>query len=119
MKRFHVEFRLTDEQFAELERKAKAFGFFRAGDEIRRLVHQRVNCPQEANNPAAIGEPPEDCDLRIVRIPVENYRELAYYVDQKKLSSVPVFAAFAMQQYMSRNRLTEAQTARFEKSIED
>jgi len=43
-----------------------------------------------------------DEDRREVRIPLGNYREIAGYVEEKKLGSVNTFAAFAMQQYMTR-----------------
>ena len=49
-----------------------------------------------------------DGDRREIRVPVNNYEEIARYVDDKQLGTVSTFAAFAMQQYMSRYPLKTA-----------
>lgn len=60
-------------------------------------------------------EPTED--KKTITVHVNNYRELAGYVEQKRFGSIESFATFAMESVMQRNQLTEAQKARIEKSI--
>jgi len=49
-----------------------------------------------------------DCDRREIRVPLNNYREIVNYVDNKQLGTINTFAAYAMQQYMSRYPLKTA-----------
>ena len=59
----------------------------------------------------------EERGLGRVSVLVNNYRELAGYVEQKRFGSIESFATFAMESVMQRNQLTEAQKARIGKSI--
>jgi hypothetical protein len=53
-----------------------------------------------------------DSDSRIIKVPVNNFKELKAYVDAKRLGSLEVFATYAMELAMSRAPLSEAQKAR-------
>jgi hypothetical protein len=43
-----------------------------------------------------------DDDCQVIRVQVDNYREIKDFVKNKKLGTVGVFANFAMAQYMSK-----------------
>ena len=94
-----------DETMETLRRKAREEGFVRPSVFTRYLLLQGL----KKNMQAAI-----DDEKKSFEISVDNYRSLLGYVQEKKLGSVEIFAAFAMEQYMSRVPLTEAQKRRVE-----
>jgi len=96
-----------EETIETLKAKAKKEGFMRPTTLARYLLLRGLR----ENAVAQLEEGP---DTKTIDIPVDNYRELQGYVEEKKIGNVAVFAVFAMQQYMSRNSLTEAQKRRVE-----
>jgi len=56
-----------------------------------------------------------DAGKKTYTFTVKDWREIEAYVEERKLGDVATFAAFAMNQYMSRNSLSEAQKRRVEK----
>jgi hypothetical protein len=95
----------NDETMETLRTKAKADGFERPSLLARYLLVRGLKEDMQAE----ITD-----DRKTVEVPVDNYRELKGYVEEKALGSVEVFAKFAMAQYMSRNALTAAQKQRVE-----
>jgi len=94
-----------EETIETLKAKAKEEGFVRPTTLARYLLLRGLR-----ENAAAQLE--EGLDAKTIAVPVNNYRELQGYVEERKLGNVAVFAAFAMHQYMSRNSLSEAQKRR-------
>jgi hypothetical protein len=96
-----------EETIETLKAKARKEGFVRPTTLARYLLLRglRENAAVQLK---------EDEDTKTVAVPVDNYRELQGYVEEKKIGSVAVFAAFAMHQYMSRNSLSDAQKRRVE-----
>ncbi|MDR1251364.1 MAG: hypothetical protein LBK62_04265 [Treponema sp.] len=76
-----------------LRRKAKAEGFERPSVLARYLLLRGLKEEMQAE----IAD-----DRRVIRVAVNNYREIADYVNEKQLGSINTFAAFAMKQYMTR-----------------
>jgi hypothetical protein len=98
-----------EETIETLRTKAKEEGFMRPSLLVRYLL---LRCLKEDT-----GAELEEMDNRTISVKVDNYRELRQYVKEKKLGSVSNFATFAMEQYMNRAPLTEAQKRRVEESI--
>jgi hypothetical protein len=98
----------NDETMETLRKKAKEEGFGRPSLLARYLMVRglKENVPTEIND-----------DHQVLHVPVNNYRSLRGYVEEKGLGSVEVFATFAMAQYMSRNALTPAQKQRVDENI--
>jgi hypothetical protein len=94
-----------DETMETLRRKAKEDGVIRPSVLARYLLLRGFKEDMQAE----ITD-----DRKTFEISVDNYRTLLGYAQEKKLGSVEVFAAFAMEQYMSRVPLTEAQKRRVE-----
>jgi hypothetical protein len=60
---------------------------------------------------------PTDTDAKTYTLTVKNWNELEAYVEAKRLGSVEVFAAFAMQQYQAKYPLKECKERQNGKSI--
>lgn len=97
---------VTDEQYEALEKMAEERGLGRVS------ILAKSEVVKSAFNWI---EPSED--KKTITVHVDNYREIAGYVEQKKFGSIESFATFAMESVMQRNQLTEAQKARIGKSI--
>jgi c-di-AMP phosphodiesterase-like protein len=82
-----------DETMETLRRKAKEEGFYRPSVLVRYLLLRGLREDMQAEI---------DEDQQMLRVPVNNYREIKEYVDEKQLGNINVFAAFAMKQYMTR-----------------
>ena len=95
----------NDETMETLRKKAKADGFERPSLLARYLMVRAL----KEDTQAEISE-----DHKVIQVPVENYRELQGYAEERKLGNVAVFATFAMYQYMNRNSLSDAQKRRIE-----
>lgn len=98
---------IDDDDFLLLEKRAKNEGFGRVSGLARYLIVSGLNerCDDNTNK-------------KIIQVSVDNYQELSGYAKAKKLNSVSVFAAFAMEKEMVRHPLTPAQKARLEKNID-
>ena len=97
---------VTDEQYKALERMAEERGLGRVSVLAKSEVVKAAFNWLEPNE-----------DKKTITLHVNNYRELAGYVEQKRFGSIESFATFAMESVMQRNQLTEAQKARIWKSI--
>lgn len=93
---------IDNDAFSLLEKRAKDEGFGRVSTLIRHLTVSGMKEPSNGNK---------------VALQVDGYDEVASYVKEKKFGSIAVFANFAMEQYMQRVPLTEAQRERVGKSI--
>ncbi|MDR0585361.1 MAG: hypothetical protein LBG57_13595 [Treponema sp.] len=82
-----------DETMETLRRKAREEGFVRPSVFTRYLLLQGL----KKNMQAEI-----DDDRQVIRVEVDNYREIKAFVCNKKFGTVDVFANFAMAQYMSK-----------------
>jgi hypothetical protein len=82
-----------NETVETLRRKAKEEGFARPSVLARYLLLRGLREDMKAEI---------DEDQRVLRVPVNNYREIKEYVDEKQLGNTDTFAAFAMKQYMTR-----------------
>jgi hypothetical protein len=60
---------------------------------------------------------PPDAESKSYTFTAKNWREIEAYVEVKRLGSVEVFAAFAIEQYLSRYPPTAGQKRQIEKSI--
>jgi len=96
-----------EETIETLKAKAQKEGFVRPSTLARYLLLRGLR----ENAAAQLEEGP---DAKTIAVPVDNYREIQGYVEERKLGNVAIFAAFAMHQYMSRNSLSEAQKRRVE-----
>ena len=96
-----IQLTISDEAMAELRAAAAKKGV--TPNILARLVLNERFTRQE-----------ETEDDKTIEVRVNNYRELLGYVEERKLGGVAVFAAFAMNQYMTRNALSEAQKRRVE-----
>jgi hypothetical protein len=81
------------ETIETLRRKAKEDGFERPSILARYLLIQGL----KENEQTRIND-----DQQVIRVTVNNYREIRDYVDEKQLGNINTFAAFAMKQYMTR-----------------
>ena len=106
MVKIRVAMTLDDETLDALNRQAKADGFSGIAPVVRRFVMQGVRKTQS-----------DDEDRKTLDVPVKNYRELAGFVEAKKMWSVEAFAVFAMGQYMSKYPIKQAQKQEDGKSI--
>ena len=97
---------LDNQLLACLSEKAKVDGFDKPAALARYLIINGLNDMTEQTD-----------RVKTLRVKIENYQEIALYVREKKLGSVPIFAGFAMEQQMQRVPLTQAQKGRIEKSI--
>jgi hypothetical protein len=93
---------VDEDLYRELAEAARPMGFTRVSNLARWLVIKGIHRDSEMTGRKAI------------EVSVDNYRTLLGYAQEKKLGSVEVFATFAMEQYMSRVPLTEAQKRRVE-----
>ncbi len=96
---------VPEEIYTEIEDASKRAGFLGIPAFIR---HEAVKSLRA--NDEKIG--------KIISVPVDNYEELQGYVKAKKLNSIAIFAAFAMEQQMQRVPLTEAQKSRLAKEVD-
>ena len=106
-----------DEETIEVLRvKAKNEGFMRPALLARYLLLRGLR-----ENAAVQFE--EEPDKKTLSVPVDNYRELQGYAEERKLGNAAVFATFAMERYMKQNSLSDAQKRRVEEkygiSLED
>jgi hypothetical protein len=88
-----------EETIETLRTKAKEEGFMRAPVFARYLLCRGLRDDIQA-------EP--GGEQKVLRVPVNNYREIKEYVEEKQLGNVNIFAAFAMKQYMTRYPLKTA-----------
>ncbi|MBQ9206872.1 MAG: hypothetical protein IJ158_09185 [Treponema sp.] len=96
---------ISDEQFKVLEGMAEEQGL-RATAFVKSELVKTILA-----NGTASGE------RKRILVDITNYSDLSGYVEQKHFGSIASFATFAMESVMQRNPLTEAQKARFGKSI--
>jgi hypothetical protein len=99
-----IKISIDDETFAALEARANAMGLFSAAPLVRACIKQKFGG--------------KDASLRSVSVPCEAYSEFLRYAEGKRLGSVEVFAAFAMEQYMNRYPLKTAPKGSDRESIE-
>jgi hypothetical protein len=92
-----------NEAMETLRRKAKEEGFVRPSVLARYLLLRGLREDMRVEI---------DDDQQTLRVPVNNYREIKEYVDEKQLGNINVFAAFAMKQYMTRYPLKTASKGR-------
>ncbi|MEL3907920.1 MAG: hypothetical protein P1P64_02765 [Treponemataceae bacterium] len=97
---------VTDEQYKALSEQAQAEGLCRVS------VFVKSRALKSIQEKASL-------DKKTIIVPVQNYQELAGYVEQKRFGSIASFCTFALEQHMQRNPLTEAQIRRAEKSIKE
>jgi hypothetical protein len=95
----------NDETMETLRKKAKAEGFERPALLARYLMVRGLKDDIQAE----VTE-----DDHVIHVPVNNYRELQGYAEEKKLGNVAVFATYAMDRQMKKNALTSAQKRRVE-----
>jgi hypothetical protein len=88
-----------NETMETLRRKAREEGFVRPSVLARYLLLRGLREDMRVEI---------DDDEQTLRVPVNNYREIKEYVDEKQLGNVNIFAAFAMKQYMTRYPLKTA-----------
>ena len=98
---------LDDELFESLSGKAKADGFGKPSVLARYLIVNGMNNITEQSE-----------DVKTLRVRIENYKEIAAYVREKRFGKPEYFAAYAMEYYMNKNQLTAAQRARAKENIE-
>jgi hypothetical protein len=82
-----------EETIKTLRTKAKEEGFMRPSVLARYILLRGLREDIQTSQ----GE-----EQRELRVPVNNYREIKEYVEEKQLGNVNIFAAFAMKQYMTR-----------------
>lgn len=97
---------VSEEVWNEMMSRAKAEGFSGVPALVRHLAVVSMN-----------EQKGETSDRKVLKVTVDNYRELSGYVSEKKFGSVASFATFAMEATMQRNPLTAAQTARVAKLL--
>jgi hypothetical protein len=102
---------VEEDRFLEWETTARKMGLGRASTLVRYLAVKGLEAEAE--------EFGETADKRIVKIEMDNYREVLGYIHERKLGSVENFAVFAMEQTMKRHPLTEAQRRRVAENYED
>lgn len=95
---------IDNEDFLLLEQRAKDEGFGRVSTLIRHLTVSGIKGPIHTGQKISLS--------------VDGYDEVAAYVKEKKFGSIAVFANFAMEQYMQRVPLTEAQRERADRNVE-
>jgi hypothetical protein len=88
-----------NETMETLRRKAREEGFIRPSVLARYLLMRGLREDMQAEI---------DEDQQTLRVPVNNYREIKEYVDEKQPGNINTFAAFSMKQYMSRYPLKTA-----------
>ena len=96
---------IDDVLYEEMNKRARVEGFDRVPNLIRYLLTREMRESEHSEK------------RKVVTVLLDNYDEIALYVREKKLGSVPIFAGFAMEQQMQRVPLTQAQKGRIEKSI--
>ena len=69
----------------------------------RMLLHERYN--------------KRDGETKTYSFRAKNWREIEAYVDVKHLGNVEAFTTRALEDVMSKNRLTEAQKAKYERMV--
>jgi hypothetical protein len=99
-----------NETMETLRRKAKEEGFNRPSALARYLLLRGLRDDMKAEI---------DEDQQTLRVPVNNYREIKEYVDEKQLGNINIFAAFAMKQYMTRYPLKTAPKRQDRETIGD
>lgn len=95
---------IDNDAFSLLEKRAKDEGFGRVSTLIRHLTVSGIKEPIHTGQKISLN--------------VDGYDEVAAYVKEKKFGNIGVFANFAMEQYMTRYPLSDAQRARVGKSID-
>ena len=88
-----------NETMETLRRKAREEGFVRPSVLARYLLLRGLREDMRVEI---------DDDQQTLQVPVNNYREIKEYVEEKQLGNVDIFAAFAMKQYMTRYPLKTA-----------
>jgi hypothetical protein len=111
MKMKRITITVNEERFREWEQAAHKMGLDRVSTLLRYLAARGLENQRE--------EFDETADRRIVKVEVDNYREIDGYVRERKLGTVETFAAFAMDQTMKRYPLTAAQRRRVVENYED
>ena len=94
---------VDEDQYEWLSKTATEKGFVRSANLVRYLAINGIADEAEISS-----------DKKLIQIKVDNYKDITEYVKGKKLTSVEVFAVYAMAQYMDRSPLTEAQKQRVE-----
>ena len=94
---------IDNEDFSLLEKRAKNEGFGRVSTLVRHLAVSGVKAGSSGKR---------------VSFQVDGYDEVASYVKEKKFGNIGVFANFAMEQYMQRTPLTQAQRERVDRNVE-
>lgn len=103
-----VQITIDEAVYNELKRAAIKEGFGTISTLVRHLAISNMRVTAE-----------QTCDRRILKVPVENYKELSHFIKAKSLGSIEVFACYAMAQHMLRYPLSGAQKKIFEESITD
>lgn len=93
---------VDEDDYAKFAERAKAEGFGRPSILVRHFAVSAIN--EDANSEGG----------KTVKVYLNNYNEIAGYAREKKFSEVAIFAAYAMEYYMNKNKLTEAQRQRIE-----
>ena len=88
-----------NETMETLRRKAREEGFVRPSVLARYLLLRGLREDMRVEI---------DDDQQTLQVPVNNYREIKEYVEEKQLGNIDIFAAFAMKQYMTRYPLKTA-----------
>lgn len=101
MQRGKMTLSFDEQTLAAIAENAKAAGFFRPQEFARYLIARGLRLENDLGN-----------DTRVVPVKLKNYSEIETYVDAKRLGDVSTFAAYAMEQTMTRYPLSEAQKAK-------
>jgi len=101
MEKVQIQFQISAEAMGALKATAEKKGIT-PGILARLIMHEHFDRQGETD------------DDKTIEVQVNNYRELAGYVEERKLGNVAVFAGFAMDRYMKQNSLSDAQKRRVE-----
>jgi hypothetical protein len=102
---------VNEERYQEWDAAAKRLGLDRVSTLVRYLAARGLQDQAD--------EYTETVDRRIIRVDVDNYREIEGYVRERKLGSVEHFAVSAIAQTMRRYPLTAVQKRRVVENYED
>jgi predicted CopG family antitoxin len=98
---------VDEDLYRELNEAVRPMGFNRVSNLIRRLAVKGIHRDSKS------------VDRKTIEVSVDNYEEIKGYVGVKRLGDIGVFAAFAMEQYMTRYPLKTVPKSRDGKSIGD